>query len=38
VWALDVESLDRALEIATPLAEIDTVEVRALLDLGGQEM
>ena len=38
VWALDVESLDRALEIATPLAEIDVVEVRALLDLGGQEM
>jgi hypothetical protein len=38
VWAIDVESLDRALEIATPVAEYDTVEVRALMDLGGLEM
>jgi hypothetical protein len=38
VWAIDVESLERAIEIATPVAEYDTVEVRALMDLGGLEM
>jgi len=38
VWAIDVDSLDRAIEIATPVAEYDTVEVRALMDLGGMEM
>jgi hypothetical protein len=38
VWAIDVESLDRALEIASPVAEYDTVEVRALMDLSGMEM
>jgi hypothetical protein len=38
VWALDVESLDRALEIAAPVAEYDTVEVRGLMDLAGMEM
>ena len=38
VWALDVESIDRALEIAAPVAEYDTVEVRPLMDLGGHEM
>jgi hypothetical protein len=38
VWAIDVESMDRALEIAKPVAEYDTVEVRALMDLGGMEM
>jgi hypothetical protein len=38
VWALDVDSLERAIEIAMPLAEFDTVEVRQLMDLGGLEM
>lgn len=38
LWALDVESLERALEIATPLTEYDVVEVRELMDLGGSEM
>jgi hypothetical protein len=38
VWALDVESLERAIEIAAPVAEYDTVEVRKLMDLGGMEM
>ena len=38
VWAIDVESLDRALEIAAPVAEYDTVEVRELMDLSGMEM
>ena len=38
VWAIDVESLERAIEIATPVAESDRVEVRALMDLGGLEM
>jgi hypothetical protein len=38
VWAIDVESLDRALEIAAPVAEYDTVEVRELMDLSGLEM
>ena len=38
VWAIDVESLNRALEIASPVAEYDTVEVRGLMDLSGMEM
>lgn len=38
VWAIDVESLDRALEIAAPVSEYDTVEVRELMDLSGMEM
>jgi hypothetical protein len=38
VWAIDVESLDRALELAAPVAEYDTVEVRELMDLSGMEM
>jgi len=38
VWAIDVDGLDRALEIASPVAEYDTVEVRALMDLSGMEM
>jgi hypothetical protein len=38
VWAIDVESLDRALEIAASVAEYGTVEVRELMDLGGMEM
>jgi hypothetical protein len=38
VWAIDVESLQRALEVAAPVAEYDTVEVRELMDLSGMEM
>lgn len=38
VWAIDVESLDRALQVAAPVAEYDTVEVRELMDLSGMEM
>jgi hypothetical protein len=38
VWAIDVESLDRALEVAARVAEYDTVEVRELMDLSGMEM
>jgi len=38
VWALDCESIDRAVEIGAPLAEYDTVEVRQLMDLSGLEM
>jgi hypothetical protein len=38
VWTLDCESLERAIEIAAPVAEYDIVEVRPLMDLGGAEM
>jgi hypothetical protein len=38
VWALDCESIERAIEIAAPVAEYDTVEVRPLMDLSGSEM
>jgi hypothetical protein len=38
VWAIDVDSLDRALQVASPVAEYDTVEVRELMDLAGMEM
>ena len=38
LWAIDVDSLERALEIAAPVAESDTVEVRALMDRSGMEM
>jgi hypothetical protein len=38
VWAIDVDSLERALEVAAPVAEYDTVEVRELMDLSGMEM
>ncbi len=38
VWALDCESIERAIEIAAPVAEYDTVEVRPLMDLSGLEM
>jgi hypothetical protein len=34
VWALDVDSMERAIEIAAPIAEYDTVEVRPLMNLG----
>jgi hypothetical protein len=38
VWALDVESIERAIEVSTPVAEYDIVEVRPLMDLSGLEM
>jgi hypothetical protein len=38
VWALDVESIERAIEISAPVAEYDTVEIRPLMDLSGLEM
>jgi hypothetical protein len=38
VWALDVESIERAIEVSAPVAEYDTVEVRPLMDLSGLEM
>lgn len=38
VWALDVESIERAIEISAPVAEYDIVEVRPLMDLAGLEM
>lgn len=38
VWALDCESIERAIEIAAPVAEYDTVEIRQLMDLSGLEM
>jgi hypothetical protein len=38
VWAIDVDSLDRAIEVSAPVAEYDIVEIRELMDLGGLEM
>ena len=38
LWEIDVESVDRAIEIATPLAEGGFVEVTPLMDGGGMEM
>jgi hypothetical protein len=38
LWEIDVESLQRALEIAGPLALHATVEVRPLMDAAGMEM
>ncbi len=38
VFAVDVDSLDRALEIATPLAQHGIVEIRALMEDAGEEM
>jgi hypothetical protein len=38
LWAIDVESLDRALEIAGVLTPHATIEVRALMDAAGLEM
>ncbi len=38
VWALDCESIERAIEIGAPVAEYDTVEIRPLMDLSGLEM
>jgi hypothetical protein len=38
VWALECDSIERAIEIAAPVAEYDVVEVRPLMDLSGIEM
>jgi hypothetical protein len=38
LWEIDVESLERAVEIATVLAAHATVEVRPLMDAAGLEM
>ena len=38
VWAIDVESLERAIEIAQPITDYDVVEIRGLMDLSGYEM
>jgi hypothetical protein len=38
VFAVDVDGLDRAVEIATPLAQHGIVEVRALMEDAGEEM
>ena len=38
VWALDVDSIERAIEVSAPIAEYDTVEIRPLMDLSGLEM
>jgi hypothetical protein len=38
LWELDVESLERAVEIAAVLTPHATVEVRALMDAAGMEM
>jgi len=38
VWAIDVDSIERAIEVSAPVAEYDTVEIRQLMDLSGLEM
>ncbi len=38
LWEIEVESLDRALEIAAPLAEHGAVELRPIMDASGLEM
>jgi hypothetical protein len=38
VWALECDSIERAIEIAAPIAEYDVVEVRPLMNLRGSEM
>jgi len=38
LWELDVESLERAVELAGILTPHATVEVRALMDAAGMEM
>jgi hypothetical protein len=38
VWAVDCDSIERAIEISAPVAEYDTVEIRQLMDLSGLEM
>jgi hypothetical protein len=38
VWAIDVDSLERAIELASPITDYDVVEIRGLMDLSGYEM
>jgi hypothetical protein len=38
VWAIDCDSIERAIEIGAPVAEYDIVEVRPLMDFSGMEM
>ena len=38
VWEIDVESVERAIEIAGPLTRQATVELRPLMDAAGMEM
>ncbi|MGH8776239.1 MAG: YciI family protein [Jiangellaceae bacterium] len=38
LWEIDVETVDRATEIAGPLARYGTVEVTPLMDAAGTEM
>ena len=38
LWAIDCDSVERAIEIGAPVAEYDTVEIRPLMDLSGLEM
>jgi hypothetical protein len=38
VWAVECDSVERAIEIGAPVAEYDTVEIRQLMDLSGMEM
>lgn len=38
VWEIEVEDLERAIEIASPLAEHDVIEIKPLLNARGIEM
>jgi hypothetical protein len=38
LWELDCENIERALEIARPLAQHAVIEVRPLMDAAGLEM
>jgi hypothetical protein len=38
LWEIDVESVERAIEIAGPLTRYSTVEVWPLMDAAGMEM
>ena len=38
VWAIEVDSLERAIELASPITEYDVVEIRGLMDLSGYDM
>jgi hypothetical protein len=38
IFAVDVENLERALELARPLAQHGVVEIRAVMEAAGMEM
>ncbi|HEV8423862.1 MAG TPA: YciI family protein [Actinomycetes bacterium] len=38
LWEIDVDRVERAIEIAEPLTQHSTVEVRPLMDAAGMEM